>query len=590
MALTPYPSLATLPEVVANGGKIPARTVDAFSTRTVYASSIPGVVLDCDIHAGTKIGGGTPTDNAARINAVLATATPTSPVHLIIDGGCALGAALSIPVTGNVTISGLGWGTGFFWLSGSNCSQIQSASVGTTNLSHGTAIGPTSPQSIVGSNVVLSNFFMNCNRGTYPNGLVPANAYDGTVTSVPTGTTDARGPIDIYWITSVLLIGLDNVHISKLWIYDSPSYHVHLFHCTRVWIDGCRIEAGTPSFSGNTDGIHLNGGCGQVFIHNCWFSTGDDGVAINVDEGDATPGGDFLISDCTFLNCQSVGRIYGQSVATRRVTFSNCQGTGIRAWAFQLGNGSPVGSETNHSVYLRNIDIQVVGPSLGYGASVVYLNASAGLVELENVHLIEPTQTIPLVLYGSAQPTISALRILDCGIHRNASGSSPSTAFACESGGTVGDLTIKDFHLTEQAGQAYGDASPMVDLGHLAVARLSLSGSFQGAGTILNIPTTATVGRVILPDLDHASNAGSPTAHSIVAAGSTVPVSVGRYTAANIATIATGTVTLTGPGLLPGGYAVADVLMGNGSLYLGSDHANAPCVKVGGTAHTINLT
>ena len=38
------------------------------------------------------------------------------------------------------------------------------------------------------------------------------------------------------------------------------------------------------------------------------------------------------------------------------------------------------------------------------------------------------------------------------------------------------------------------------------------------------------------------------------------------------------------------GPAASDALMGNNSPYLGSDHAGVPCVKVSGTAHTINLT
>src|SRR4051812_501659 len=107
MPLTPYPSLVTLPELIANSGKIPLPFLpDSMgggpggSSRIIYASAIPGVVLDCDIRTGAKIGGGTPTDNAARINAVLATATAARPIHLVIDGGSAMGSPLTIPTTG----------------------------------------------------------------------------------------------------------------------------------------------------------------------------------------------------------------------------------------------------------------------------------------------------------------------------------------------------------------------------------------------------------------------------------------------------------------------------------------------------------
>jgi hypothetical protein len=587
MALTPYPSLATLPEVVANGGKIPARTVDAFSTRTVYASSITGVVLDCDIHAGKKIGGGTPTDNAAKLNAVLATATSASPVHLIIDGGCALGAALSIPVTGNVTISGLGWGTGFFWLSGSNCSQIQTADVGTTNLSHVTAIGPTSPQTIKGSNVVLSNFFMNCNRGTYPTGLVSPGAYDGTVSSVPSGSVDARGLLDLYFITSVLLIGLDNVHIEKLWIFDSPSYHIHLFHCTRVWIDRCRIEAGNPGFNGNTDAIHLNGGCKFVTITDCWGSVGDDFVAINAEEGDATPITDVIVANCQTAACEAGVRIYGKTAPTDRIFISNYTASGNRSRAVVIGdengNASSV-ADCNHSVWIDGIDFQSNG-----AVAPIWVCGNVGSLHVQRVSIIEPTSSIPIVQLDS-QCKVSSLVMRDCLIHRNSVSSSPSFALGTNSATFVGNLSIEGLRVTEQYGQTYSDIPALIDLSNATVGAISIDADVSGVATVLNIPSSAVVGQVTIKSLRHVSHAGSPAAHSIVAAGSTVPVYVGQYTASNIATIATGTVTLTGPGLLPSGYAVADALMGNGSLYLGSDHANVPCVKVGGTAHTINLT
>jgi hypothetical protein len=590
MALTPYPSLATLPEVVANGGRIPG----SFLGRTIYASAVPGVVLDCDLTTGAKVGGGTPTDNAAALSAALAPATASAPVRLVIDGGAAMGSPLVMPATGHVTIEGQGWDTGLFMLAGANSSAIQNFPG--TDLAERKVWTATSTLP-AGANVAIRNLKIHGNRGTYPSGNSDGTR-DGTITdgSILSTPADARGPSPgAYWLSGIILDRVDNVHIEDVWVYDAPAYHVNLYACTRVWIDDSRFQAGDPSFSGNTDGIHFNGGCGHAFVSDCWFSTGDDGVAINIDEGNAVAGGDFLVHHCTFLNCQSAGRVYGQSAATRRVTFDHCIGSGMRAWAFQVGNSSPFITEANHSVYFRNCEVGVSGPSIGYGYSFLFLNGACGLIEAEGCHIVDPTVAIPFMLYGFAQPTVSAIRMLDCGVHRSAGGSAACPAFATESGGQVGDLTIRDFHLTEQRNNDgtyghYADVAAMVDLGHVTVGHLSLSGSFRGAATIVNVPSTASVASIDVPDLTHASNAGSATAHSFVNASGSIPLSIGRLTGSNIAGIASGPFALVGPGVMPSGFPVADALMGNNTPYLGSDHGGVPCVKVAGTAKTVNLT
>jgi hypothetical protein len=584
------PSLANLTEVLANAGKIPGQ----FLGRTVYASTVPGVVLDCDLTTGARIGGGTPTDNAAALSAVLAPATAGAPIKLVIDGGCALGSPLVIPAVGHVTIEGLGWDTGLFMLAAANSSAIQNFPG--TDLAERQVWTATLSQP-AGANVTIRNLKIHGNRGTYPNGNSSGHR-DGTITDGAqlAATPDARSPLPgSYWLSGIILTNVDNVCIENVWCYDVPAYAVNLFACTRVWINHSRFQAADPTFSGNTDGIHFNGGCGHCFISDCWFSTGDDGVAINIDEGNAAAGGDFLVHHCTFINCQSAGRVYGQASATRRVTFEDCTGSGMRAWAFQVGNGTPFISEANHSVYFRNCEVGVAGPSLGYGYSFLFLNGACGLVEAENCHIVDPTVAVPLVLYGFAQPTVSALRMIDCGVHRSAAGSAACPAFATESGGQLGDLTVKDFHLTEQRNTDgtyghYSDVAAVIDLGSLTVGRASVSGAFRGAGAIVNVPSTATVGSMAVPDLHHVSNAGSATAYSLVNASSSIPASIGRLTGSNLAGIASGSFSLIGPGVMPSGLPVADALMGNGSLYLGSDHGGVPCVKVGGTAKTVNLT
>ncbi len=70
-----------------------------------YLASQIGCVMDCDPVTGAKIGGGTPTDNTVAVNALLATATHTAPVKLIVDGGMAC-QGLVLATNGNTTIEG----------------------------------------------------------------------------------------------------------------------------------------------------------------------------------------------------------------------------------------------------------------------------------------------------------------------------------------------------------------------------------------------------------------------------------------------------------------------------------------------------
>ena len=595
MPLTPYPSLATLPEVISNGGSLPAHMIDVFAARTVYASSIPGVKLDCDLATGLKVGGGTPTDNAARLNAVLATATAANPVHLVIDGCSALGAALLIPATGHVTISGHGWGTGFSLLSGSNCQAIQN--IPPTDLAIYRAWNPGGPQSIAGSNVVLSNFHVNGNRGTYPNGNSNGHR-DGTITALNAPAafasgSDARGPYTAgYWLSGIMLVGLDDVLIDHVSVYDAPAYHVNLFHCSNARVNNSRIVAGDPTVSGNTDAIHINGGCSNISSDNCYFSVGDDCFAVNMDEGDGTTGSNFLLSNATVVNCQTVVRANGNNTRTQRVQVHHLRGSGIRYWVAQVGlgpfSGAPTTAECNASVELSDIEVQVSGPDATYGYSVVYITGNAGVIELNRVKLIESAVAIPMVLMDTAS-TVSALRMNDCLIHRNAVGNAAAYAFE-GTNGTIGDLSVENFRVTEQVGQNYADIPNLFHFNGTALGHATISGRFEGVGNVLNITSASAVGSgVSLNDFDHVSNAGSPSGHSVVGATSsgTIPVSVGRYAGSNLLGLASGAVKLSGPGLQ--GLPTPDAVMADNWDYLASDHANVPAKRLSGVTKLYTL-
>lgn len=602
MALNPYPSLATLPEVIANGGRLAARLIDAFAARTIYASSIAGVVLDCDVATGSKVApqsgiladvAGTPTDNAPAINAVLATASATNHVHLIVDGGCAIGSPILIPPGGHVTLAGHGWDTGFYVLPGSNCSAIQNYAH--TNLAEYLVWNPTGAQSVTGSDLTIRDLRINGNRGTYPDGNCNGTI-DGTLAGyTPTGSQppttlapDARGLYtDAYWLSGIALVGLDKVLIEGVWVYDAPAYHVNLYHCTNVRIHRCRIE--TPNNTGttgnNTDGVHCNGGCSHVDIAHCYFRTGDDPFAFNVDEGDRQPGNDFSVSHCYLDDCLTGGRVYGCGTATDNVSFSHLRGS-FRINGFSLcaaGDNAIVGVETNKSISFE--DVWLAKTVDWTDTSMIRVAENIGILDVRNCRLIDPTLAVPMVEVVAG--TVSELRMSGCAIKRSSSADAAAYALLM-TGGAIGDLSVDGFRYGRQAGQAFSDCPVLFDVQGGSIDRFSLSADVYGVATLAHFHSGVTCNGLALEHLVHSSDAGSPTAYAIVADGATVPVSIGRVNTGNLAGLASGNVQLSGPGLASCGFALADSAVANGSVY-DSSTQSALCYRSGGVSTPISL-
>jgi hypothetical protein len=461
------------------------RLATTFRTRVVYASSLPGVRLDCVLSTGLTNSGGVPTNNAAALNAVLATATAANPVELVIDGGCAIGAPLVIPSTGQVMIRGIGWGSGLYVLSGSNANAIQN--VPHTDIAVYNVWQPTAAQPITGSNVTIRDLRVCGNRGTFPTGNASnvSTNRDGTVTNTAAlaSAPDVRGPYtaSAYWLSGIMLAGLDNVLIDHVWVYDAPSYHINLYACTKVRIVDCRVEAAVAN-EGNQDGIHVNGGCWDVKISRCWIQSGDDAIAFNLDEGEGPYSGDPLagvdlsVDDCTLHNCITVGRVFGSGAITRRVSFTNIHGY-VQWYGLLIGNTvAGTNQDNNHSILLDGWNVQVTGSV--NGGALVWVVSNVGMIDISRLKVIEPTQGNPVILVGtgSSGPVVSSMRLAGLEIHRNASGSNSGPVLSMV-GGTIQNLAL--------AGVAVTD-----------------NGSFPGLAHLMTVASPGAISRLWVGDLD----------------------------------------------------------------------------------------
>jgi hypothetical protein len=162
------------------------------SPTVVYASTISGVVLDANLSGAS---GQTCTDNSAALNAVLATATPTVPIDLIMDGASCLGSVatgvcLDLRGLSDVTVEGQGWTTGFFVKAGANCSAI-------TNVYPHPGAGTTPSK---GSNVTLKNFKLVGNAAGQSGASCPAGYCIG---------------VELFNLSNVVLDGLYLTDIHK---------------------------------------------------------------------------------------------------------------------------------------------------------------------------------------------------------------------------------------------------------------------------------------------------------------------------------------------------------------------------------------
>ncbi len=222
----------------------------------VNASSFASLDLTCGSN-GVKIGGGTPTDNTAKLNAVLLTASSTNPVDLVFSG-CSATTGLFIPQAGYVTIEGNGTSTsGLYVITGSNQYVISN--------SYGSVPQATSLPS-QGSSVTIKNLQLDGNRRG-PNAI----------------GSDLRGSSAPGWIIDLNLANISGVTISNVLLYDSPLYGFLGENLSNATISNISIYSPTLAFE--TDGVHLDGPGSNISIGPGTCYTGDDCVALNASEG-----------------------------------------------------------------------------------------------------------------------------------------------------------------------------------------------------------------------------------------------------------------------------------------------------------------
>ncbi len=388
---------------------------------------------DVSLSSGQTASGGAATNNGAVLTAFLLPALGSSNRTLNLDGATAV-TGLVGPASGHCSIVGNGADTGFFTATGNNddCLRFGAA----------LANGGTAP-AISGANVRLSDFFINGNRG------------NGTTGNSTTGNPQGNNPLTRIYC-GIALRDTQQVRIERVGILNSPGFGIQLTNCKDIVIDSTRIEVNGSAGLINTDGIHINGGCSQIRISNCYFyNTGDDAIAFNAPEG-YTGGAitNALVENCIVEACATFARLYtynngltaGSTI--QNVRFLNCIATCV-TFGFQWGLNAN-GAAPGVADAITGVEVDSCTLTAPY---LCPMSQNTGTLSFKNTTRLAPTQANAWCYTTSyAAVTISNLEFMNCRITQNAAGSAAGFAVAAIGGSTFKRIELNGFSIQAASG------------------------------------------------------------------------------------------------------------------------------------------
>lgn len=429
----------------------------------VKASQIPGVVLDCDLATGNKIGGGSATDNTALLNQLLATASETNPIKLIIDGGSLI-TGLHIAAAGYTCIEGIGRSSGFFVKSGSNSTAIDNG------------VPPASLPSTLGANVILRDFQVNGNRG---------NGTTGNTTSGDPRWSNASGNP---WLFNIDLWNINGVLFDNLYVFDAPTYGARLSSCNDVTVENCNFTNPNVTTSLNNDCLHFDGPGGSLRVANNYFNNNysDDGVAINAPEGYSNGVLDqVIITGNNFEACLHAARIYGSvDMEVGVVNFSDNTGvTSENVVLLGLYNGTASGDVNGRSIIVK-------GNQFNAGKRFLEIDSGSGdVVLVDNTWYQVGNVAAGFIYFQGSACHISSLHTRNNRVYREYGSGSPAPpllySWFCNV--TIDRMVIDGYYLLNKQGTTGNTTCPAA----LRMASITIADLYVASLEYANITALA---------------------------------------------------------------------------------------------------
>jgi polygalacturonase len=181
-----------------------------------------------------------------------------------------------------------------------------------------------------------------------------------------------------------------NVLVEGVTFLNGPMWTVHPVYCETVIVRGITVRSEGP----NTDGLNPDS-CRNVLVEGCAFATGDDCIAINAGMNEdgwrvARPCENIVIRDCTTSEGHGAVAIgSGMSGGVRNVYVSNCRfaggDQGIRLKSMR-GRGGFVENVYFETIHMTGLRQEAIVLNMFYGSSTAASRSAAAPV-FRNVHV-----------------------------------------------------------------------------------------------------------------------------------------------------------------------------------------------------------
>jgi hypothetical protein len=436
------------------------------SPQVIYASQIPGVILDCNVATGLSYSGGSPTDNTALLQAILNTASVSNPIKLIMDGGTAV-TTLDLK-NGYTTIEGLGQGTGFY--------SINSHLYNIFYNSNGIYLS-------TGSTTVLTQFLAFRNMS-----LNGGRNYTGAT---------------LYFNPTIYLQNAQYIELSHLLMFNPDDYNDYYAACQNIVVDSCAFYGNNGSVGTYTgqDGTHVGGACFYLRVSNCYYQTYDDALSINLAEGSVanhgSAGNHFLITNCVFDNCANVLRMYGGDADVDDLVISNCTANCWGTFIIFGFSATPYNSGLHRNMLVSNCEVTL---SPGHEIGYFRINGAVENLQIDNFTMNSP-QGVPLLTIGIGQSyvspeSINSVSIHNLRIHYDTNGNGPDYIY--DGSFPINELTVNGFEQVIDSGLFPTAPTALISLtGFFGCNRIRLSDfACRLGGDIIQINNANSVGVV----------------------------------------------------------------------------------------------
>ena len=486
MALTPYPSLATLPEVIANSGKVPNSYLNPSWISLKHDLGIPddATITGVGSTSFTDAGYGTLTLSSGpyagqTVTQAIQTALnlcASGPVGLLWDVRCSVGvqgipglsgnqllAALTLRRPGNLHIMGRpGCGAILRAQCNSSIFSNELPTFGTPIANAGTDQQISSIGGINFANLLIENVYLNANSGVTTGS--PSSPIPGPNQPSPTFG-------QIYYLNLMRLFGVQNVTFRNCSFVGAGGFHLYFGNWQNLLIQGCTIDSlANGGTVGGNDCIHLNGPGDQATIRDCLLAAEDDYIAINTADGSNASG---RANGPSIPNWGSITRVRGSNLRSTRAA-SN--GDFVRLMAcgaifngghefdglygpvngFSIISSSTSNGATNgviDNVEFRNLDLDFSqhGAAVGFSGNQVTINR----LNLTGVRRSGSNLANPLLAFTNSGSTIARLDIDDLRVYDDTTSGSVKQQVVAAGGNTITKFSARKVRLdSANSGQA----------------------------------------------------------------------------------------------------------------------------------------